>query len=192
MSYIIAVDFDGTMCEGDKWPNIGEPDDGVLAYLKEKQASGAKLILWTCRAGKELEEAIKWSEQHGIIFDAVNDNLPETKTWFSNADDCRKIFANEYLDDRAKNPGDLMIFYADNKPICAGWARPHLEGWGEDWLMYDGKVYRLEKSDLIEPEPVKPKRRSGWDWKKFAPVVIVLLYLLLSFEVLIYPFLYLN
>lgn len=46
---IIAVDFDGTLCEN-QWPEIGEPKKEVITYLKERQTAGDKLILWTCRA----------------------------------------------------------------------------------------------------------------------------------------------
>lgn len=35
-SYIIAVDFDGTICEN-KYPAIGEPRRSTISYLKEKQ-----------------------------------------------------------------------------------------------------------------------------------------------------------
>jgi hypothetical protein len=35
----------------------------------------------------------------GVIFDAVNENLPETISAFGQ--DTRKIFAHEYLDDRS-------------------------------------------------------------------------------------------
>ena len=94
---IIAVDFDGTLCEN-KWPEIGEPNRGLIAYLKERQAAGDKLVLWTCRVGKILKNAIDWSAEQGIIFDAVNENLPEIVSSFGT--DTRKIFANEYIDDR--------------------------------------------------------------------------------------------
>ena len=36
---------------------------------------------------------------HGLRFDAVNENLPENIEFFGN--DCRKVWANEYWDDRA-------------------------------------------------------------------------------------------
>lgn len=94
---IIAVDFDGTLCEN-KWPEIGEPNLGLIAYLKERQAAGDKLVLWTCRVGEILKNAIAWSAEKGIIFDAVNENLPEVLEWMGG--DSRKIFANEYIDDR--------------------------------------------------------------------------------------------
>lgn len=94
---IIAVDFDGTLCEN-KWPEIGEPNKELIAYLKKRQEAGDKLVLWTCRVGEILKNAIDWSAEQGIIFDAVNENLPEVLEWMGG--DSRKIFANEYIDDR--------------------------------------------------------------------------------------------
>lgn len=41
---IIAVDFDGTLCEN-KWPEIGMPNEELIEYLKKRQANGEKLIL---------------------------------------------------------------------------------------------------------------------------------------------------
>lgn len=98
MTKIIAVDFDGTLCE-DRWPNIGEPNKQLIAYLREEQRHGAKTILWTCRVGTYLNEAIDWCEEQKIHFDAVNENLPETVERFGS--ESRKIFAHEYIDDRA-------------------------------------------------------------------------------------------
>lgn len=96
-SKIIAVDFDGTLCEN-KWPEIGEPKFGTIMYLKKEQKNGAKLILWTCRVGEMLENAVAWCTEHDLEFDAVNENLPEIVKSFGS--DTRKIFANEYVDDR--------------------------------------------------------------------------------------------
>lgn len=67
---IIAVDFDGTLCEN-KWPEIGIPNEELIEYLKKRQANGEKLILWTNRVGDRLDEAVKWSAEKGLIFDAV-------------------------------------------------------------------------------------------------------------------------
>lgn len=73
---IIAVDFDGTLCEN-KWPEIGEPNKELIAYLKKRQEAGDKLILWTCRVGEVRDAAVTWSAEQGLVFDAVNENLPE-------------------------------------------------------------------------------------------------------------------
>ena len=98
MNYrIIAVDFDGTLFE-DKYPEIGEPNKKLIAYLKERQLDGDKLILWTCRSGTDLEMAVNKCLKHNLIFDAVNDNLPEPIKKFGN--NSRKIFVHEYIDDK--------------------------------------------------------------------------------------------
>lgn len=73
---IIAVDFDGTLCKN-KWPGIGEANKEMITYLKDRQENGDKLILWTCRVDDMLKNAIDWSADQGLIFDAVNENLPD-------------------------------------------------------------------------------------------------------------------
>ena len=95
---VIAVDFDGTLCEN-KWPEIGRANLSAINYLLRRQAKGDKLILWTCRTGELLDAAVMWSLQHGLRCDAVNANLPERIAEYGN--DCRKIFADEYWDDKS-------------------------------------------------------------------------------------------
>ena len=95
---IIGVDFDGTLAHTRGiYPNIGEPITEVVDYILEEQKKGAYLILITIREGDELDMAVRWCNEHGIVFDAVNDNLPHMKEFFKN--NPRKIFCNEYLDD---------------------------------------------------------------------------------------------
>ena len=53
---IIAVDFDGTLCEN-KWPEIGMPNEELIEYLKKRQANGEKLILWTSRNEEQTDNA---------------------------------------------------------------------------------------------------------------------------------------
>lgn len=103
---IIAVDFDGTLCVN-AWPEIGDPINSVINYVKHRQANGARIILWTNRVGVALENAVKWCEENGIILSAVNENLPEIIEAFGG--DTRKIFANEYLDDRALLPETICM-----------------------------------------------------------------------------------
>lgn len=97
---IIAVDFDGTLCEN-KWPEIGEPNwDLIYNLIEQKEKYGTKLILWTCRVGDKLKEAVDWCKERTLIFDAVNENLPEIIEMMGG--DTRKIYADEYIDDRAR------------------------------------------------------------------------------------------
>ena len=98
---IIAVDFDGTLCEN-AWPEIGEPKLEVIQVLIHAQEAGARLILWTNRVGTRLREAVDWSEAHGLTFDAVNENLPETLAKYTT--NPRKVCADIYLDDKATQP----------------------------------------------------------------------------------------
>ncbi|MCC8083393.1 MAG: hypothetical protein LIP15_04085 [Clostridium sp.] len=112
---IIAVDFDGTLCEN-KYPEIGEANEDLIWYLRNEQAIGSKIILWTCRVGDMLKTAVQWCYDQNLIFDAVNENLPEVIAKFGS--DTRKIFANEYIDDRNKDILECEKKYRD---------RPHSE-----------------------------------------------------------------
>lgn len=98
MSRIIAVDFDGTLCE-DRYPGIGAPKEDVIERLKQARYSGAKLILCTCRSGDLLYEARSWCANYGLYFDAANENLPETLRKYP--EESRKVYATEYWDDKA-------------------------------------------------------------------------------------------
>ena len=99
MNKIIAVDFDGTLCEN-AWPNIGAPKETVIDYIIHQKQTGAEIILWTNRRDERLDEAVAWCKEHGIEFDAVNENLPRIIKAFGG--DCRKVYADEYLDDKMK------------------------------------------------------------------------------------------
>lgn len=114
---IIAVDFDGTLCEN-AWPDIGDPIQPVIDYVLSEQANGSKLILWTNRHHESLEEAVSWCENHGIAFDAVNENLPEVIEEFGG--DTRKIFADEYIDDKATMPFIIRLNAIPNNQILEG------------------------------------------------------------------------
>lgn len=98
---VIAVDFDGTLCK-QAWPEIGEENNKLILHLRKRKAEGARLILWTCREGDMLEAAVEWCRERGLEFDTVNENLPELIELYKN--DCRKINADIYIDDKAVNP----------------------------------------------------------------------------------------
>ena len=96
---IIAVDFDGVITPNGHWPSVGEPNAAVIEWLKELKENGNKLILWTNRVGEALETAVEFCRSYGLEFDTVNENLPEIIEYFGS--DCRKVYANYYIDDRA-------------------------------------------------------------------------------------------
>lgn len=93
----IAVDFDGTIVEH-AYPAIGRERLFAFSTLKELEKRGAKLILWTFRTGKELDEAVEFCRRNGIEFYAVNKNYPEEV--FDESATSRKIDVDIYIDDR--------------------------------------------------------------------------------------------
>lgn len=96
---IWAVDFDGTLSVGNHYPHIGKPNDPLIAALKMAKTLGHRLILWTCREGESLKEAVDWCRDQGLEFDEVNENIPETiERYGSNP---RKLIATYFIDDRA-------------------------------------------------------------------------------------------
>lgn len=103
---VYAVDFDGTLSLG-KYPKTGEPNKRLIEMLKEKRENGDKLILWTCRDGKDLEEAVEYCKKEGLEFDAVNDNLEESKEFLGG--NPRKVFAHEYIDDLGIEPNRYVL-----------------------------------------------------------------------------------
>lgn len=104
---IYAVDFDGTLCRGSRYPTIGAPNYYLIEFLKERRNQGDIVILWTCREGNLLEDAVSWCEKYGLEFDYINANTERIKKTFGN--DCRKIFANYYIDDRNMTVNDLTV-----------------------------------------------------------------------------------
>ena len=92
---IIAVDFDGTVVEH-KYPAIGKERLFAFQTLKALQKEGHKLILWTYRAGKELDDAVEYCRKNGVEFYAINRNYPEEEY---SENFSRKILADLYIDD---------------------------------------------------------------------------------------------
>ena len=100
MSYkpIVAVDFDGTLSLDSEYPNIGRFNTHLYEALMKLKGIGWSIVLWTCREGKELKEAVEWCKMNGLEFDAINENPPEVP--FKS----RKVVADMYIDDNAYMP----------------------------------------------------------------------------------------
>ena len=98
---ILAIDFDGTIVE-DAYPKIGKPRLFAFETLLELQEKGHRLMLWTYRSGRKLQEAVDYCTKNGIDFYAVNKSYPEEVLDGSVS---RKIHADIFIDDR--NFGEL-------------------------------------------------------------------------------------
>lgn len=96
---IYAIDFDNTLAVT-KYPTIIKPKKRIIHLVKRLKRRGDKIVLWTCRCGQNLSDAVKWCESQGIRFDAINSNLPEEITKWNS--DPRKIGADYFIDDKNK------------------------------------------------------------------------------------------
>lgn len=109
---IIAIDFDGTITTKSAWPEIGDINPRVVRAIKNAQDQGVKFILWTNREDTNtkypgcLTKALDFCKEHGIVFDAVNENLPIVGEYLDM--NTRKITADYYIDD--KSPGSIEWF----------------------------------------------------------------------------------
>ena len=106
---IIAIDFDGTIVE-DAYPNIGKPMIFAFETMKKLQSEGHRLILWTFRTDKKLQEAVDFCKQQGLEFYAINKSYPEEEF---DGKISRKINATFFVDDR--NIGGFIGWTAIHK-----------------------------------------------------------------------------
>ena len=99
---VIAVDFDGTICT-ENFPEIGQLIVAAKRTLKRFKAKGGHIIIWTCRSGQDLQEAIDFLHEYHVPYDTINENLPYRIKQYKA--DPRKVGADMYIDDR--NPGGV-------------------------------------------------------------------------------------
>lgn len=92
---IVCVDFDGT-CVIHKYPKIGEDVPNAVNVLKKLNENQVKIILWTIRSEKFLQDAVNWFIARSIEIWAVNKN-PSQRFWSKSP----KAYAPVYIDDAA-------------------------------------------------------------------------------------------
>ena len=92
----LAIDFDGTIVE-DAYPKIGKPNPFAFETLKKLQQDGHRLILWTYRYGKTLQDAVEFCKKNGLEFYAINCSFPNEEY---DSKKSRKINADLFIDDR--------------------------------------------------------------------------------------------
>lgn len=95
----IAVDFDGTIVEH-MYPEIGKERPFAIDTLKMLIADRHRLILWSVREGKLLDDAVNWCKERGIEFYAVNRDYPEERGQENNNHFSRKLKVDMFIDDR--------------------------------------------------------------------------------------------
>lgn len=97
---IIAVDFDGIICEN-KFPKIGNPNYEVISLVRQLIDMGHEVILWTSRTDQELNDAIEFCKDRGLHFCAINENAPSNISQYIDKypQGTRKVYADIYIDD---------------------------------------------------------------------------------------------
>ena len=143
----IAVDFDGTIVDH-RYPEIGEEKPFATDTLKMLIKDRHKLILWTVREGRLLDEAIEWCRQRGVEFYAVNKDYPE-ETEQNNQHFSRKPNSIDYwIDDR--NIGGLPDWGTIYRMIS------HRKTW-EDLIHEE-----VQSATLTPYEDSHPKKKPWW------------------------------
>ena len=136
----IAVDFDGTIVTHE-YPNIGKEIPFAIQTLKLLQKDGHKLILWSVREGKLLNEAVQWCRKRGLEFYAINRDYPEEEK-SNNNNYSRKLKVDIWIDDR--NIGGLP-------------------DWGVIYrIIKENKTYEEILNDDIAPINSTEKKRKWW------------------------------
>lgn len=135
----IAIDFDGTIVEH-RYPKIGNEIPFATDTLKMLIKDRHRLILWTVREGKLLEEAVEWCRERGVEFYAINRDYPEENT--AHHGFSRKVKADIFIDDR--NLGGLP-------------------DWGDIYRMIKEK---LTYEELYRNNDQTPRQKKGGIWSR--------------------------
>jgi len=144
----IAVDFDGTIVEH-RYPEIGEEIPFAIDTLKMLIKDHHRLILWSVREGKLLEDAVNWCRERGVEFYAVNRDYPE-ETLDNNQHFSRKLKVDLWIDDR--NIGGLPDWGTIYRMVS------HHKTW-EDIINEE-----LRRAQLTPYEEVHPKKKHWWQF----------------------------
>lgn len=141
---IIAVDFDGTIVD-DAYPKIGKAKLYAFETLKRLENDGYRLILWTYRNGRTLDEAVEFCKKNGIEFYAVNNSFDGED--FDYLTQSRKINADLFIDDR--NLGGFP-------------------GWGEIYEIIKQRIeFSLENGIIQATSHKKSRKKKGFFDKLF-------------------------
>ena len=143
---IIGVDFDGTIVE-DRYPEIGSEIPFATDTLKMLIKEHHRLILWTVREGRYLEDAVNWCRERGVEFYAVNRDYPEETTG-NNQHFSRKLKADVWIDDR--NLGGLPDWGTIYRMITRH----------KSW--HDLIIEEVQSATLTSYEDMHPKKKPWW------------------------------
>ena len=141
---VIAVDFDGTIVEH-RYPEIGKELPFATETLRMLIKERHKLILWSVREGKLLEDAVNWCRERGVEFYAINKDFPEENVEL-NKHFSRKLKADLFIDDR----------YIGGLP-----------DWGQIYRMvHEGKTYPQILKQYDTDDSLIRRKKHWWQFFK--------------------------
>ena len=141
---VISIDFDGTVVEH-RYPKIGEEIPHATETLRKLMEDGHKLVLWTVREGRLLDEAVEWCRERGVEFSAINETLrADTGEHNHNT---RKIDADLYIDDC--NIGGRFDWETAYHMI-------------HDNLSYHGILREAKREAQQQGQEPPKKKKKGW------------------------------
>jgi len=91
---LIAVDLDGTLCEGEFWGD-GEPIPrlDMIALIEKIYKQGHHIIIYTARHRKYYQQTESWLIKHGVYYHALS---------------MEKMGADLYIDDKCIHCDDFL------------------------------------------------------------------------------------
>lgn len=110
---ILAIDFDNTIVDVREFPHIHGFRKGAKQYINKLYEEGYYVIIWTCRTDNatctDNSDAVRFLKENGVKFHLVNDNHYALQNHFGN--NCRKISADIYVDDKGLWPFNILNWF---------------------------------------------------------------------------------
>lgn len=94
---VLAIDFDGTIAE-QMFPLVGDMKHEADVYIRKLYDEGHHIVINTCRSGIYEGLAQTFLKEKGIPYHYINSNMPYLIEEYGQ--DCRKISADIYIDDK--------------------------------------------------------------------------------------------
>lgn len=92
-AFVVAIDFDNTITQNSTYEQTGTLNQEAAVAIRKLKELGCVLVLWTCREGKDLEEAISLIKKWELPFDYVNEYPPRGSS--------KKVNVDFYIDDKS-------------------------------------------------------------------------------------------
>lgn len=99
---LVAFDFDGTFTQMDTYNKPPVINLKAIRYFHKINKLNVKTILFSCRHGQHLQQAIDLLQDYDVYFDYINTDNGKRNSGI-------KVNADVYIDDRA-NDGKIRWF----------------------------------------------------------------------------------